>query len=113
MGWGESGRVLCGWAGAAGDRSAVTGGTRVLSDQVVVRITAAAGSSFIDRMIALVEGASRQKTPNEIALNILLAGMSLIFVFAVATIPSFATYAGGSVPVIMLVALFVTLIPTT
>ncbi|WP_029921784.1 potassium-transporting ATPase subunit KdpB [Nevskia soli] len=98
---------------SGGDRSAVTGGTRVLSDQVVVRITAAAGSSFIDRMIALVEGASRQKTPNEIALNILLAGMSLIFVFAVATIPSFATYAGGSVPVIMLVALFVTLIPTT
>jgi potassium-transporting ATPase ATP-binding subunit len=98
---------------SGGDRSAVTGGTRVLSDQIVVRITSAAGSSFIDRMIALVEGASRQKTPNEIALNILLAGMSLIFVFATATIPSFATYAGGSVPVIVLVALFVTLIPTT
>ena len=98
---------------SGGDRSAVTGGTRVLSDQIVVRITAAAGSSFIDRMIALVEGASRQKTPNEIALNILLAGMSLIFVFAVATIPSFATYAGGSISVIVLVALFVTLIPTT
>jgi len=98
---------------SGGDRSAVTGGTRVLSDQIVVRITAASGSSFIDRMIALVEGASRQKTPNEIALNILLAGMSLIFVFAVASIPSFATYAGGSISVIVLVALFVTLIPTT
>ncbi|HWY24997.1 MAG TPA: potassium-transporting ATPase subunit KdpB, partial [Nevskia sp.] len=98
---------------SGGDRSAVTGGTRVLSDQIVVRITAAAGSSFIDRMIALVEGASRQKTPNEIALNILLAGMSLIFVFATATIPSFAKYAGGSISVIVLVALFVTLIPTT
>ena len=98
---------------AGGDRSAVTGGTRVLSDHIKVRITAAQGSGFIDRMIALVEGASRQKTPNEIALNILLAGMSLIFVFATATIPSFAHYAGGSVPVIVLVALFVTLIPTT
>ncbi len=98
---------------SGGDRSAVTGGTRVLSDQLKVKITAAQGSSFIDRMIALVEGASRQKTPNEIALNILLAGMSLIFVFATATIPSFAKYAGGSIPVIVLVALFVTLIPTT
>jgi K+-transporting ATPase ATPase B chain len=98
---------------AGGDRSAVTGGTRVLSDRIKVKITAAQGSGFIDRMIALVEGASRQKTPNEIALNILLAGMSLIFVFATATIPSFAIYAGGSVPVIVLVALFVTLIPTT
>jgi K+-transporting ATPase ATPase B chain len=98
---------------SGGDRSAVTGGTRVLSDRIKVRITSAQGSSFIDRMIALVEGASRQKTPNEIALNILLAGMSLIFVFAVSTIPSFANYAGGSVSVIILVALFVTLIPTT
>jgi len=98
---------------AGGDRSAVTGGTRVLSDAIRVRITAAPGSGFIDRMIALVEGASRQKTPNEIALNILLAGMSLIFVVATATIPSFAAHAGGSVPVIVLVALFVTLIPTT
>ena len=98
---------------AGGDRSAVTGGTRVLSDEIRVRITAAPGSGFIDRMIALVEGAARQKTPNEIALNILLAGLSLIFVFATATIPSFAAYAGGSVPVIVLVALFVTLIPTT
>ena len=98
---------------SGGDRSAVTGGTRVLSDQILVRITAAQGSTFIDRMIALVEGAVRQKTPNEIALNILLAGMTLIFVLAVVSIPSFAAYAGGSIPVIVLVALFVTLIPTT
>ena len=98
---------------SGGDRSAVTGGTQVLSDWIRVRISAAAGSTFIDRMIALVEGAERQKTPNEIALNILLAGMTLIFVLAIATIPSFATYAGGSIPVIVLVALFVTLIPTT
>jgi K+-transporting ATPase ATPase B chain len=98
---------------SGGDRSAVTGGTRVLSDWIKVRITAAQGSTFLDRMIALVEGAERQKTPNEIALNILLAGMTIIFVFATVTIPSFATYAGGSVPVVVLVALFVTLIPTT
>ncbi len=98
---------------SGGDRSAVTGGTQVLSDEIRVRITAAAGSTFIDRMIALVEGAERQKTPNEIALNILLAGMTLIFVLATATIPSFAAYAGGSIPIIVLVALFVTLIPTT
>ncbi|MFS2152007.1 potassium-transporting ATPase subunit KdpB [Rhizobium sp. Rhizsp42] len=98
---------------SGGDRSAVTGGTQVLSDWIRVRITAAAGSTFIDRMIALVEGAERQKTPNEIALNILLAGMTLIFVLATATIPSFAAYAGGSIPIIVLVALFVTLIPTT
>ncbi|TXN08247.1 potassium-transporting ATPase subunit KdpB [Methylobacterium sp. WL103] len=98
---------------SGGDRSAVTGGTQVLSDEIRVRITAAAGSTFVDRMIALVEGASRQKTPNEIALNILLAGLTLIFVFAVASIPSFASYAGGSIPLIVLVALFVTLIPTT
>lgn len=98
---------------SGGDRSAVTGGTQVLSDWIRVRITATAGSTFIDRMIALVEGAERQKTPNEIALNILLAGMTLIFVLATATIPSFASYAGGAIPVIVLVALFVTLIPTT
>ncbi|MBY3386237.1 MULTISPECIES: potassium-transporting ATPase subunit KdpB [Rhizobium] len=98
---------------SGGDRSAVTGGTQVLSDWIRVRITAAPGSTFIDRMIALVEGAERQKTPNEIALNILLAGMTLIFVLATATIPSFAIYAGGSIPIIVLVALFVTLIPTT
>ena len=96
-----------------GDRSAVTGGTLVISDWIVVRITAAQGSTFLDRMIALVEGARRQKTPNEIALNILLAGMTIIFLFAVVTIPSFATYAGGHIPVLVLVALFVTLIPTT
>ncbi|TXN41645.1 potassium-transporting ATPase subunit KdpB [Methylobacterium sp. WL7] len=98
---------------SGGDRSAVTGGTQVLSDEIRVRITAAAGSTFVDRMIALVEGASRQKTPNEIALNILLAGLTLVFVFAVASIPSFASYAGGAIPLIVLVALFVTLIPTT
>ena len=98
---------------SGGDRSAVTGGTRVLSDWIKVRITAAQGSTFLDRMIALVEGAERQKTPNEIALNILLAGLTIIFVIAVATIPSFATYAGGTVSVVILVALFVALIPTT
>ncbi|MBU6443142.1 MAG: potassium-transporting ATPase subunit KdpB [Alphaproteobacteria bacterium] len=98
---------------SGGDRSAVTGGTRVLSDSIVVKITAARGATFLDRMIALVEGAARQKTPNEIALNILLAGMTLIFVFAVATIPSFAAYAHGHISVLVLVALFVTLIPTT
>jgi K+-transporting ATPase ATPase B chain len=98
---------------SGGDRSAVTGGTQVLSDWIRVRITAAAGSTFIDRMIKLVEGAERQKTPNEIALNILLIGLTIIFVFATATIPSYATYAGGAVSIVILVALFVTLIPTT
>ena len=98
---------------SGGDRSAVTGGTTVISDHIKVRITAAAGSTFLDRMIHLVEGAERQKTPNEIALNILLAGMTLIFVFATASIPSFAAYAGGTISVVVLVALFVTLIPTT
>jgi K+-transporting ATPase ATPase B chain len=98
---------------AGGDRSAVTGGTQVLSDWIVVRITAASGSTFIDRMIRLVEGAERQKTPNEVALNVLLAGLTIIFLLAVATIPSFASYAGGSISVVVLVALFVTLIPTT
>src|SRR5207342_1251625 len=81
---------------SGGDRSAVTGGTQVISDWIKVRITAAPGHTFLDRMIALVEGAERQKTPNEIALNILLAGMTIIFVFSVASIPSFATYAGGT-----------------
>jgi len=98
---------------SGGDRSAVTGGTQVISDWIKVRITSQQGSTFLDRMIALVEGAERQKTPNEIALNILLAGMSIIFVFSVATIPSFAAYAGGTMTVLVLVALFVTLIPTT
>jgi K+-transporting ATPase ATPase B chain len=98
---------------SGGDRSAVTGGTQVISDWIKVRITAEPGSTFLDRMISLVEGAERQKTPNEIALNILLAGMTIIFVFSVATIPSFAAYAGGTMSVLVLVALFVTLIPTT
>jgi len=98
---------------SGGDRSAVTGGTQVLSDWIRVRITAAQGSTFIDRMIKLVEGAERQKTPNEIALNILLAGLTIIFVFATVTIPSYATYARGTISVVILVALFVTLIPTT
>src|SRR6202043_2386041 len=98
---------------SGGDRSAVTGGTQVLSDWIKVRITAAPGSTFIDRMIKLVEGAGRQKTPNEIALNILLVGLTIVFVFATATIPSYVTYAGGSASVVILVALFVTLIPTT
>ncbi|MEJ1968234.1 MAG: potassium-transporting ATPase subunit KdpB [Rhizomicrobium sp.] len=98
---------------SGGDRSAVTGGTTVISDWIKVRITAAQGHTFLDRMIALVEGAERQKTPNEIALNILLAGLTLIFVFAVVSIPSFAAYAHGNMSVLVLVALFVTLIPTT
>ena len=98
---------------SGGDRSAVTGGTQVLSDWIVVRITAAPGATFLDRMIKLVEGAERQKTPNEIALNILLAGLTIIFVFATVTIPSYAAYAGGAISVVILVALFVTLIPTT
>jgi len=98
---------------SGGDRSAVTGGTQVLSDWIKVRITAALGSTFLDRMIKLVEGAERQKTPNEIALDILLVGLTIIFVFATVTIPSYATYAGGVISVVILVALFVTLIPTT
>jgi K+-transporting ATPase ATPase B chain len=98
---------------SGGDRSAVTGGTTVISDWIVVHITSSPGSSFLDRMIALVEGAERQKTPNEIALNILLIGLTIIFVFATATIPSYANYAGGAISVVILVALFVTLIPTT
>ena len=98
---------------SGGDRSAVTGGTTVISDRIVIRITSSPGSSFLDRMIKLVEGAERQKTPNEIALNILLAGLTMIFVFATATIPSYAAYAGGAISVVVLVALFVTLIPTT
>jgi potassium-transporting ATPase ATP-binding subunit len=98
---------------SGGDRSAVTGGTQVLSDWIRVRITAAPGSTFLDRMIKLVEGAERQKTPNEIALNILLIGLTIIFVFATATIPSYVHYAGSTISVVILVALFVTLIPTT
>jgi K+-transporting ATPase ATPase B chain len=98
---------------AGGDRSAVTAGTRVIADSVTVRVTAAQGQGFLDRMIALVEGASRQKTPNEIALTILLAGLTLIFLIAVGSLPAFAAYAGGAIAVPVLVALFVTLIPTT
>ena len=98
---------------AGGDRSAVTAGTRVISDSIKVRVTAAQGQGFLDRMIALVEGAARQKTPNEIALTILLAGLTLIFLIAVGTLPAFASYAGGVLAVPILVALFVTLIPTT
>src|SRR6202163_1503774 len=98
---------------SGGDRSAVTGGTQVLSDWIKVRISAAPGSTFLDRMIRLVEGAERQKTPNEIALNILLIGLTIIFVFATATIPSYVYYTGGAISIVVLVALFVTLIPTT
>ena len=83
---------------AGGDRSAVTGGTTVLSDEIIVRITAAPGESFLDKMIALVEGASRRKTPNEIALSILLSGLTIIFLLAVATLPPIAAYAGSSSP---------------
>jgi K+-transporting ATPase ATPase B chain len=98
---------------AGGDRSSVTGGTTVVSDWLVIRVTAEPGKSFLDRMIALVEGAERQKTPNEIALNILLVGLTLIFLFVVVTLPAFASYSGTTIPVIVLGALFVTLIPTT
>ncbi len=98
---------------AGGDRSAVTAGTRVISDSIRVRITQEPGQGFLDRMIALVEGAERQKTPNEIALTILLVGLTIIFLIAVATVPAFATYAGGSIPVAILAALLITLIPTT
>jgi len=96
-----------------GDRSAVTAGTRVIADWIRVRVTAAAGEGFLDRMIALVEGAERQKTPNEVALTILLTGLTLIFLVAVGTLPAFAAYAHGMLAVPVLVALFVTLIPTT
>jgi K+-transporting ATPase ATPase B chain len=98
---------------AGGDRSAVTGGTRVLSDQIVVRITARAGETFLDRMIALVEGSKRQKTPNEIALNILLAGLTVIFLLAVMTLQPFAMFANAEQTIVILVALLVCLIPTT
>jgi K+-transporting ATPase ATPase B chain len=98
---------------SGGDRSAVTGGTRVLSDEIVVRVTSRPGESFLDRMIALVEGASRQKTPNEIALDILLAGLTIVFLFSVVTLQPFAVYSGAEQPVVVLVALLVCLIPTT
>ena len=98
---------------SGGDRSAVTGGTRVLSDFLIIRISANPGETFLDRMIGLVEGAKRQKTPNEIALIILLSGLTIIFLFAVVTLQPFAIYSGGSVSIPILVALLVCLIPTT
>jgi K+-transporting ATPase ATPase B chain len=98
---------------AGGDRSAVTGGTRVLSDRIKVKITSNPGETFLDRMIALVEGAERQKTPNEIALNILLAGLTIIFLLAVVTLQPFAIYSGSPQTVFVLVSLLVCLIPTT
>ena len=98
---------------SGGDRSAVTGGTRVLSDEIKVRITSNPGETFLDRMIKLVEGASRQKTPNEIALNILLAGLTIIFLVAVVTLQPFAIYSGASQSIFVLVSLLVCLIPTT
>ena len=98
---------------AGGDRSAVTGGTKLLSDRLVIQVTQEPGQSFLDRMIALVEGAERRKTPNEIALNILLAGLSVTFVAAVATLRPFALYAGTDLSQTVLIALLVSLIPTT
>ncbi|GGP64641.1 K+-transporting ATPase ATPase B chain [Streptomyces calvus] len=98
---------------SGGDRSAVTGGTRVLTDRIVVRITTKPGETFIDRMIGLVEGADRQKTPNEIALNILLASLTIVFLLACATLPVFADHAGARLDMVVLVALLVCLIPTT
>ncbi|MTB87362.1 potassium-transporting ATPase subunit KdpB [Aeromicrobium senzhongii] len=98
---------------AGGDRSSVTGGTKVLSDRIVVRITAASGETFLDKMIALVEGTSRRKTPNEIALSILLVSLTLVFLIAVATLAPMATYAGAPQELVVLVALLVCLIPTT
>ncbi len=98
---------------AGGDRSAVTGGTRVLSDVITVRVTSNPGETFLDRMIALVEGAERQKTPNEIALNILLAGLTIIFLLAVVTLQPFAIYSGAPQTVFVLISLLVCLIPTT
>src|ERR1700680_992560 len=98
---------------SGGDRSAVTGGTRVLSDEIKVRITSNPGETFLDRMIKLVEGASRQKTPNEIALNILLAGLTIIFLLAVITLQPYAIYSGAPQNIFVLVSLLVCLIPTT
>jgi K+-transporting ATPase ATPase B chain len=98
---------------SGGDRSAVTGGTRVLSDRITVRITARPGETFLDRMIALVEGAERQKTPNEIALNILLAGLTIVFLLVTISLQPLAIYSGARQDALVLVALLVTLIPTT
>src|ERR1039458_9245123 len=107
---GESASVI---RESGGDRCAVTGGTRVLSDHILVRITSNPGNTFLDRMIALVEGATRQKTPNEIALSILIAGLTIIFVIAVATLGPYSIYAGAVQSVTVLIALLVCLIPTT
>src|SRR5579883_64481 len=98
---------------SGGDRSAVTGGTKVLSDWIQVRITSNPGETFLDRMIALVEGAERQKTPNEIALNIVIAGLTLVFLLAVVTLQPFAIYSGAVPSIVVLVSLLVCLIPTT
>src|SRR5262245_2059969 len=98
---------------SGGDRSAVTGGTRVLSDWIRVRVTANPGETFLDRMIALVEGAERQKTPNEIALNILLSGLTIVFLIAVVTLQPFAIYSGSPQSLFVLISLLVCLIPTT
>ena len=98
---------------AGGDKSSVTGGTKVLSDRILVKVTARPGESFLDRMIALVEGSSRQKTPNEIALTILLAGFTLVFVIVCATLKPFADYVGANITVAAFISLFVCLIPTT
>jgi len=98
---------------SGGDRSAVTGGTRVLSDWLIVKVSASPGEGFLDRMISLVEGAKRQKTPNEIALTILLVGLTLIFLIVCVTLEGFAAYNGTLIPVIYLIALLITLIPTT
>ena len=98
---------------AGGDKSSVTGGTKVLSDRIIVKVTAKPGESFLDKMIALVEGSSRQKTPNEIALTILLAGFTLVFVIVCATLKPFADYVGANITVAAFISLFVCLIPTT
>ncbi len=98
---------------SGGDRSAVTGGTKVLSDCIKVRIMSEPGQSFLDRMISLVEGASRQKTPNEIALDILLAGLTIIFMLVVISLECYAIYSGGAVPISILIALLICLMPTT
>ncbi|MFL6117786.1 MAG: HAD-IC family P-type ATPase, partial [Catenulispora sp.] len=98
---------------SGGDRSAVTGGTKVLSDRIVVKITSKPGETFIDRMIALVEGANRQKTPNELALNVLLASLTIVFLLAVVTLQPMATWAGAAQSLVVMVALLVALIPTT
>ena len=98
---------------AGGDKSSVTGGTKVLSDRILVKVTARPGESFLDKMIALVEGSSRQKTPNEIALTILLAGFTIVFVIVCATLKPFADYVGANITVAAFISLFVCLIPTT